>query len=208
MDGTRSCDRPEACPAADDDGAIIGRSRNEPEQFAVLFRRHAGGISRYVTRRLGPQLAEDIVAETFLTAFRERSRYDPARTDAMPWLYGIAANLIRRHHRDEVRWLRALARTGCDPIAASAADLAEDRLTADAVGRAVAAALAALSARHREVVLLVAWAELTYDQAAEALGVPAGTVRSRMNRARHQLRASLADVYPCQRDRSQEVSHA
>ncbi len=174
----------------------------------MLFRRHAEAISRYVTRRLGPQLAEDIVAETFLTAFRERSRYDPARTDAMPWLYGIAANLIRRHHRDEVRWLRALARTGCDPIAASAADLAEDRLTADAVGRAVAAALAALSARHREVVLLVAWAELTYDQAAEALGVPAGTVRSRMNRARHQLRLSLADVYPCQRDRSQEVSHA
>jgi RNA polymerase sigma factor (sigma-70 family) len=208
VDGTRSCDRPEASPAAHDDGAIIGRSRNEPEQFAVLFRRHAEGISRYVTRRLGPQLAEDIVAETFLTAFRERSRYDLARTDAMPWLYGIAANLVRRHHRDEIRWLRALAQTGCDPIAQSAADLAEDRLTADAVGRAVAAALAGLSARHREVVLLVAWAELTYDQAAEALGVPAGTVRSRMNRARHQLRASLADVHSCQRDRGQEVSHA
>jgi RNA polymerase sigma factor (sigma-70 family) len=203
-----SCDRAQASPAADYDSAIIGRSRNEPEQFAVLFRRHAEAISRYVTRRLGPQLAEDIVAETFLTAFRERARYDPARTDAMPWLYGIAANLIRRHHRDEVRWLRALARTGCDPIAQSAADLAEDQLTADAVGRAVAAALAALSARHREVVLLVAWAELTYDQAAEALGVPAGTVRSRMNRARHQLRAALADMKSGQQDRSQEVSHA
>jgi RNA polymerase sigma factor (sigma-70 family) len=208
VDGTGSCDRAKARPAADYDSAIIGRSRNEPEQFAVLFRRHAEAISRYVTRRLGPQLAEDIVAETFLTAFRERDRYDPARTDAMPWLYGIAANLIRRHHRDEVRWLRALARTGCDPIARSAADLAEDRLTADAVGRAVAAALAALSARHREVVLLVAWAGLTYDQAAEALGVPAGTVRSRMNRARHQLRASLADMKSSQQDRSQEVSHA
>ena len=208
MDGTRSCDRPGASPADDDDGAIIGRSRNEPEQFAVLFRRHATGISRYVTRRLGPELAEDIVAETFLTAFRERSRYDLARTDAMPWLYGIAANLIRRHHRDEVRWLRALARTSYDPIAQSAADLAEDRLAADAIGRAVAAGLATLSARHREVVLLVAWAELTYDQAAEALGVPPGTVRSRMNRARHQLRASLADVHSGQRDRSREVSHA
>jgi RNA polymerase sigma factor (sigma-70 family) len=208
VNGTGACDPLEASSAADDDGAIIGRSRNEPEQFAVLFRRHAVAISRYATRRLGPQLAEDIVAETFLTAFRERSRYDPARTDAMPWLHGIAANLIRRHHRNEVRWLRALARTGCDPIAQSPADLAEDRLTADTVGRAVAAALAALSARHREVVLLVAWAELTYDQAAEALGVPAGTVRSRMNRARQQLRRSLADVHSSQQDRSQEVSHA
>jgi RNA polymerase sigma factor (sigma-70 family) len=174
----------------------------------VLFRRHAGDISRYVTRRLGPQLAEDIVADTFLTAFRTRFRYDPDRADATPWLYGIAANLIRRHHRDEIRWLRALARTGYDPIAESAADLVEDRLTADAAGRAVAAALAELSAPQREVVLLVTWAELTYDQAAEALGVPAGTVRSRMSRARRRLRASLADEKPRQSDRSQEVSHA
>jgi RNA polymerase sigma factor (sigma-70 family) len=206
VDGTRSGGRPEAGPA--DDGAVIGRSRHEPEQFAALFRRHAEGISRYATRRLGPHLAEDIVAETFLTAFRERHRYDPARADAMPWLYGIAANLIRRHHRDEVRWLRALARTGCDPIAESAADLAEARLTADAASRAVAAALAALGPRQRDVVLLVTWAELTYDQAAEALGIPAGTVRSRMNRARQQLRASLAGVQHADHDRHREASHA
>jgi len=174
----------------------------------VLFRRHAAGISRYVTRRLGPQLAEDIVADTFLTAFRARSRYDPGRADAAPWLYGIAANLIRRHRRDEIRWLRALARTGYDPIVQSAADLVDARLTADAAGLAVAAALAKLSAGQREVVLLVMWAELTYDQAAEALGVPTGTVRSRMNRARRQLRASLADEKPRETDRSAEVSHA
>jgi RNA polymerase sigma factor (sigma-70 family) len=206
VDEASSCDRPEACPAADD-GAVVRRSRSEPEQFAVLFRRHAGGISRYATRRLGPQLAEDIVAETFLTAFHQRFRYDPDRAEAMPWLYGIAANLIRRHHRDEVRWLRALARTGCDPIVQSAADLAEARLTADAANRAVAAALADLSTRQREVVLLVTWAELTYDQAAEALGVPAGTVRSRMNRARRQLRVSLADLTTGAGDRSEDVSH-
>jgi RNA polymerase sigma factor (sigma-70 family) len=193
---------------ADDDGTVIDASLRESELFAEVFRRHAGGISRYVTRRLGPQLAEDIVAETFLAAFRQRASYDTGCADAGPWLYGIAANLIRRHHRDEVRWLRALERTGIDPVASSAADLAEARITADAAGRAVAAAIAGLNPRQREVVLLVTWAELTYDQVARALGIPEGTVRSRMNRARSQLRAALADLGPEQERRIEEVRHA
>ena len=91
------------------DGVIIARSRAEPEQFALLFRRHAAGPGRYAARRPGPGPAEDIVAETFLAAFRQRDRYDVTRADARPWLCGIAGNLIRRHHRDEVRQLRALA---------------------------------------------------------------------------------------------------
>lgn len=117
----------------------LARSQCEPELFALVFRRHADGISRYATRRLGPQLAEDIVAETFLTAFRQRARFDRSRVDARPWLDGIAANLIRRHHRDEVRLLRALERTGIDPVVSSAAELAEARIAADAASRAVAA---------------------------------------------------------------------
>lgn len=191
-----------------DDATIIGRSRHDPQQFALLFHRHAGNISRYATRRLGPHLAEDIVAEAFLAAFRQRDRYDLSRPDARPWLLGIAANLIRRHHRDESRWLRALERTGIDPITASAAELVEARLCADATGRAVAAAIAALNPRQREVVLLVTWAELTYDEVAEALGIPEGTVRSRMNRARTQLRAALADVSPSEYSSGQEIRHA
>jgi RNA polymerase sigma factor (sigma-70 family) len=199
-------DRPEPTLAASD-RAIIERSRLEPEQFALLFQRHADGLSRYVTRRLGPHHAEDIVAETFLTAFRQRDRYDPHRADARPWLYGIAANLIRRHHRDETRWLRALERTGIDPVD-SAADLAEARLTADAAARAVAAAVAALSSHQREVVLLITWAGLTYDQVAEALGIPEGTVRSRMNRARSRLRVALAALDPHEYLHNEEISHA
>jgi RNA polymerase sigma factor (sigma-70 family) len=147
------------------------------------------------------------VAETFLTAFRQRDRYDPHRADARPWLYGIAANLIRRHHRDESRWLRALERTGIDPVD-SAADLAEARLTADAAARAVAAAVAALSSQQREVVLLITWAGLTYDQVAEALGIPEGTVRSRMNRARSRLRVALAALDPHEYLHNEEISHA
>lgn len=84
------------------DGEVIERSRSEPELFALLFQRHSVGIGRYAARRLGPGPAEDIVAETFLAAFRHRDRYDTTRHDARPWLYGIAGNLIRRHHRDEV----------------------------------------------------------------------------------------------------------
>ena len=116
---------PTPLPEADEgtpDGLVIARSRAEPEQFALLFRRHAGGIGRYAARRLGPGAAEDIVAETFLAAFRHRDRYDVTRPDALPWLYGIAGNLIRRHARDEVRMLRALARTGLDPVAESFTD--------------------------------------------------------------------------------------
>jgi RNA polymerase sigma factor (sigma-70 family) len=178
------------------DGEVIGRSRSEPELFALLFRRHATGIGRYAARRLGPGPAEDIVAETFLVAFRQRERYDPARCDARPWLFGIAGNLIRRHYRDEVRQLRALARTGVDPVAESFTDRADARLAAGAASRAVAAAIADLDPDQRDVLLLITWGELTYDQAAEALGVPEGTVRSRMNRARTRLRAALGGVNP------------
>jgi RNA polymerase sigma factor (sigma-70 family) len=179
-----------------EDAEIIERSRRDPEQFAVLFQRHALGLSRYVTRRLGPGMAEDIVAETFLAAFRQRARYDLTRPDARPWLYGIAGNLVRRHARDEIQMLRALQRTGVDPVTESFTEAADARVGAGAAFPVIAAALASLSREQRDVVLLVAWADLSYDQVAEALGVPEGTVRSRLNRARTRLRAALAPVHP------------
>jgi RNA polymerase sigma factor (sigma-70 family) len=187
---------PAALPEYPDDAEIIVGSQRDPERFAVLFHRHAGSINRYVTRRLGPGPAEDIVAETFLAAFRQRGRYDPVRRDARPWLYGIAGNLIRRHRRDEVRQLRAWERTGIDPVTESFAELVDARVSANLANRAVAAALASLDAKQRDVVLLVAWGDLTYDQVGEALGVAEGTVRSRMSRARTQLRKTLAALDP------------
>ena len=137
------------------DGEVIARSQQEPELFALLFRRHARDIARYATRRLGPGPAEDIVAETFLAAFRHRDRYDVTRYDARPWLYGIAGNLIRRHHRDEARQLRALARTGIDPVAESFTERSDARVTADATSRSVAAAIASLDPGQRDAVLLI-----------------------------------------------------
>ncbi len=81
-----------------DDGAIIFASLRHPDLFAVIFDRHAPHVHRYLARRLGREAADDLVAETFLVAFGKRKRYDTARADARPWLYGIAANLIRRGH--------------------------------------------------------------------------------------------------------------
>src|SRR5215472_2282116 len=113
-----------------DDATVIARSLDDPEQFAVVFRRHAPDIHRYVVRRLGPGAADDVVAETFLTAFRLRSRYSGDRTDARPWLYGIATKLVGRHRRAEVRQYRALARTGLDPVTECFTERADARVSA------------------------------------------------------------------------------
>ena len=177
-----------------DDATVIARSLDDPEQFAVVFRRHAPDIHRYVVRRLGPGAADDVVAETFLTAFRFRSRYRSDRADARPWLYGIATNLIGRHRRAEVRQYRALARTGLDPVTESFADRADARVSAGTESRRLATALAGLPAGHRNALLLVAWGDLSYEEAAVALGVPVGTVRSRLSRARARLRKALGEA--------------
>lgn len=174
------------------DAAVISRSRHEPEAFALLYDRHAAAIHRYVARRLGDGLADDVVAECFLAAFGRRDRYDPGRADARPWLYGIAARVIGKHRRTEVRLLRALARTGVDPVAEDHAERVDSRVTAAALQRRLAAVLAGLPNGDREVLLLIAWADLSYAEVAEALTIPVGTVRSRLSRARRKMRAALA----------------
>ncbi|GLW12538.1 DNA-directed RNA polymerase sigma-70 factor [Microtetraspora sp. NBRC 13810] len=181
---------------AADDAAVIEQSRHEPERFAALFVRHAPALKRYVIRRLGQDPAEDIVAETFAVAFQHRESYDLTRGDARPWLYGIATNLVRRHRRREIGLYRALSRTGADPVIEPFTDHVDQRVATDGARRRLAAALAKLSRGHRDALLLVTWAELTYEQAAQALGVPVGTVRSRVNRARSRLRRVLGDIDP------------
>ncbi|MEQ7127265.1 RNA polymerase sigma factor [Actinopolymorpha sp. B11F2] len=191
-----------AALAADDrtnessDAVLIERSWREPELFAALFDRHGGPIHRYVSRRLGASAADDVVGDTFLAAFRRRRRYDLTRPDALPWLYGIASNLVGRHRRAEVRAYRALARTGVDPVVDSYAEQVEARVTAQGMHRDLAAALARLAKRDRDVLLLYAWAELSYADIATALGIPTGTVRSRLNRARRKVREALGGTDP------------
>jgi RNA polymerase sigma factor (sigma-70 family) len=188
--------RTEAEADADTDAAVIRLSRHEPEQFTVVFRRHAPYIQRYVARRLGPDAADDIVAETFLAAFRQRDSYDFTRADARPWLYGIATNIIGRHRLAETRQYRAVARSGADPVTESFTDQVDNRVSAGAASRRLAVGLARLSAELRDTLLLVTWGDLSYEEAATALGVPVGTVRSRVSRARGKLRRALGDTNP------------
>lgn len=174
------------------DAALIRGSRTDPDRFGELYDRHARELHRYLARRLGTAQADDLVSEVFLTAFRLRARYDLDRVDARPWLYGIATNLLRRHRRSEQAQYRAMARTGVDPLAGP--DHAEDvalRVSAQSDARAVAGALAGLTTKERDVLLLFVWAGLAYEDVAQALDVPVGTVRSRLNRARTRLRECL-----------------
>jgi RNA polymerase sigma factor (sigma-70 family) len=197
--------RAEAEIGADaDDAAVIQLSRHDPEHFTVLFRRHAPHIQRYVVRRLGQDAADDIVAETFLLAFRQRESYDQTRADARPWLYGIATNLIGRHRRAETRLYRALARTGADPVTEPFTDRVDDRVSASTASRRLAVGLARLSEELRDTLLLVAWGDLSYEEAATALGVPVGTVRSRVSRARSKLRRTLGDTKPAASNRESQ----
>jgi RNA polymerase sigma factor (sigma-70 family) len=175
-----------------DDAALIAQSLQAPECFGVVFDRHAPAIYRYIARRLGRDTAEDLVAETFLAAFRQRGRYDCAHADARPWLYGIATRLIGRHRREEVRFFRAIARTGADPAADLVADRVTDRVAAQTAARELAAAIAALPPGYRDVLLLIA-SGLGYQETAAALGVPVGTVSSRLRRARQRVRALISD---------------
>lgn len=192
-----AADRPDSAPAEPPaDAAVIRLSWRQPEAFAELYDRHAAEIHRYATRRLGATAADDIVADTFLAAFRSRQRYDLSRADSRPWLFGIAANVIGKQRRAEVRMLRALARTGVDPVDGGHAELVESRVSAVAAHQKLAAALAGLAAGDREVLLLFAWAELSYDGIAEALAIPVGTVRSRLHRARRKTREALRQQDP------------
>jgi RNA polymerase sigma factor (sigma-70 family) len=180
---------------AGDDAMLIARSLDTPECFGALFDRHAPAINRYVARRLGPDAADDLVAETFLVAFRRRDRYDSAHTDARPWLYGIATRLIGRHRREEMRFFRAIARTGVDPVAEPIADQVTNRIAAQAARRELAGALARLSQAQRDVLLLAA-SGLGYEEVALALGVPTGTVSSRLVYARRKVREALGGQDP------------
>ena len=183
---------PPSTTRTEDDAEIVAQSLEQPELFALLYDRYAPDIHRYAARRLCDSAADDITADTFLVAFRIRSRYDLTRPNARPWLYGIAGNLIGKQRRTEVRALRALARTGHDPVAASWGEhWVEDTDSRIAAQGPLAGALAALTAGDRHVLLLVAWADLTYQEVAEALDIPVGTVRSRLNRARRKVRTAL-----------------
>jgi RNA polymerase sigma-70 factor (ECF subfamily) len=182
---------PDAVPGRSQptDEQLVTASLTDPERFAILFDRHAATVHRYLGRRVG-ELADDLLSETFLVAFRRRADYRPEHVEVRPWLIGIATNLVHGAARAERRRYRTLARAAAEP-GDHHDDGREDRLDAEALRGPLAAALAGLAARDRDVLLLVAWGDLSYEEVAAVLDVPVGTVRSRLHRARRQTRVAL-----------------
>lgn len=165
----------------------------DPADLGAMFDAYARDLLRYAAQRVGAQLAEDVVAQTFLVAYEQRHRFDAGRGELLPWLYGICTNLLRRQRRAEVRALRATAAAQAHAADEAAPESrSAERLDAQRAVAHVATALARLPRRQREVLLLFAVAELEYAEIAAALGIPLGSVQSALHRARTKIRSALA----------------
>jgi RNA polymerase sigma-70 factor (ECF subfamily) len=177
------------------DAECLALSLTEPRSFEVIFDRHFRAVHTYLHRRAGRDLADELAAETFALAFERRASCR-AEDSVLPWLYGIATNVLRRRRRTEQRRLRAYARSGVDRWAdyeVEAIDRSE--------GARLARALAAMRPRERDALLLYALCDLSYQEIAGALDVPVGTVRTWLHRARQRAQRVLApdtDVPPSQ----------
>lgn len=176
-----------------DDHALIAASLDRPDVFGLLFERHARELHRFLSRRLA-QRADDLLGEVFVTAFERRGFYRAQLADARPWLYGIATNLVRRHHRAEAIHYRALARVPLVVVSPDSSSEAVASADSAALRPRLADALTGLKAADRDVLLLLAWGQLDHVEVAAALDIPLGTVRSRLHRARQQLRPILDDL--------------
>jgi len=172
-----------------DDGRLIARSQRQPNAFAGIFDRHFLAVHRYLARRFGREQADDLASQTFVIAFERRASFRSGEPSARPWLLGIATNLARGEWRAEQRMLETLAKLRREATAGEPAPSTE-------IDHELAAALATLDGDQRDVLLLHAWGELSYDEIAAALDVPIGTVRSRLARARSHLRAELRPDMP------------
>ncbi len=169
-----------------DDAELLRRSVDDPGLFEEIFERHYDAILRYGRQRVGHDVGEEIAARTMVIAFDRRASFDGRIRSARPWLYGIAINLIRHHVRDERVHVAAIARLPIDP------DLGDeetvDRLDAERRRPWLLDALLQLRPVDRDAFTLLALSDLSYPEIATALGVPEGTVGSRIHRARQTLR--------------------
>lgn len=172
------------------DSEVIAQSMAQPEKFAVLYDRYANVLYRYAYSRVGAD-AEDVVASSFLAAFQARHRYDQVRPEAKPWLFGILTKEIARRHRTELARYRAMLKLPVADVTPGVADDVVGDVIAQTARHALIKALAKLSSGDRDTLLLIAWSGLSYEEAAAALRIPIGTVRSRLNRARRKMRDAL-----------------
>jgi RNA polymerase sigma factor (sigma-70 family) len=170
------------------DADLWTRTRaGDHDAFAVLFDRHGRLIYNYCFRRIGNrETAQDLLSMVFLEAWRRRDKELPP-DKVLPWLYGIATNVVRHQHRSERRYAAALSRLLTTQTAPDVADAADERLDYERHAQKALGRLAMLPRREQDVFVLCAGMELSYEDAAIALDVPIGTVRSRLSRARARL---------------------
>lgn len=184
--------------AGPDDAALLRAAQDDPAAFGSLFDRHFGAVYRFCARRVGRDRAEDLAGETFRRAFEARHRYEQDRADALPWLYRIALNLVRDAQRSRATEDRAYARLRA--AAGAGTRTGQDHLVQSAEARAdlarVAQCLLAEPPEDVEVLFLHVWDGLSYRDVATALGIPVGTVRSRLSRLRRRLEEALDDHGP------------
>jgi RNA polymerase sigma factor (sigma-70 family) len=185
-----------AAERALEDAREVEASLADPDRFGAIFDRYFAEIHGYVARRLTSDAADDIAAETFATAFDQRKRFDSSKGIVRAWLYGIATNYIGRYRRREVREYRAMQRTGVAAVDDEQAEQVADRAAAGALRARLAGEIAELSRGDRDVLMLIAIGGLSHTEVAAALGIPYGTVGSRLNRVRKKLRDRLADAQP------------
>jgi RNA polymerase sigma factor (sigma-70 family) len=168
----------------DTDGELLRRSASEPAAFGELYRRHGVAVRRYVVSRVGIDSGEDLAAEVFIRAFRTRDKCRADRGSALPWLLGVANHVIGDHRRVERRRLATLERLLVEEHELAANP--DIGLTPEMIH-----ALRRLSAADRDTLLLLVWGELSRDEVAAALGVPVGTINSRIARTRKRLASDL-----------------
>lgn len=175
------------------DAEVIARSLVEQRAFEVIFDRHFEAVHRFAAGRVGLQDAGDVAAETFARAFGRRHRFRTDRSSALPWLFGIAVNVCRERNRRSGRGQRAATRlaVSADMITEPFESASAERLDAQRLRPELAAALRQLSDDEYALIMLASESELTYQQMADLLGIPVGTVRSRLARARKRIRLAL-----------------
>jgi len=157
-----------------------------------LYEWFVDDVYRFVARRLGPELAFDVTADTFRIAYERLSSFDPQQGSERGWLYGIAMNVIRNHRRAEHRRLGALARIARDATATDETfGRVEDGIDAHSRLARVLDLVAELSADDRDLLLLYAWERCSYHDIAASMQIPVGTVRSRLNRIRTTITAHI-----------------
>jgi RNA polymerase sigma factor (sigma-70 family) len=176
------------------DDELWRRARDgEADCFGVLFDRHGEAVRAFCARRTGSvDVADDLVSIVFLEAWRRRGEVELVDGNALPWLYGIARRTMQHRWRTALRHRRAVDRLTPAAATPDHADEVAGRLDDERHLARLRRAFQRLRPADRDVLVLCVWQRLSYAEAAVALGVPVGTVRSRLSRARSRLDAESA----------------